>query len=58
MRMPAPGALQLENELADFDFVDDIRQSTMTSGTSHLRLDIVRHCMNPSPLSAGLANGP
>jgi hypothetical protein len=48
MRMPAPRALQLEDELAGFDFVHEIRQSPVTSGASHLRLENARH---PVPLS-------
>ena len=47
MRMPAPWALQLEDELPGFDFVHDIRQSPVTSGASHLRLKNARH---PMPL--------
>src|SRR4030095_8783445 len=47
MRLPAPWALQLEDELADFDFVPEIGQSPATSGASHLRLESARH---PVPL--------
>jgi hypothetical protein len=43
MRLPAPWALQLEDDLADFDFVHDIRESPVTSGASHLLLENARH---------------
>ncbi len=43
MRLPAPWALQLDDELAGFDFVYEIRQSPVTSGTSHLCLENAGH---------------
>src|SRR5262249_6834248 len=49
MSLPAPWALQLEKKLADFDFVHEIGQSAVASGTSHLRLENARH---PVPLPA------
>jgi hypothetical protein len=43
MGLAAPWALQLQDELADFDLVHEIRKSPVTSGASHLSLENVRH---------------
>jgi hypothetical protein len=43
MGLAASWALQLEDELAGFDLVHEIRKSPVTSGASHLSLENVRH---------------
>src|SRR5215475_3051521 len=43
MRLATPWALQLEDELPGLDFIHEIRQSPVTSGASHLRLENARH---------------
>jgi hypothetical protein len=49
MRLPAPWALQLDDELSSFDFVYEIREPPVTSGASHLCLENARHRL---PLSS------
>jgi hypothetical protein len=41
MGLAAPWALQLDDELAGFDLVHEIRKSPVTSGASHLSLENV-----------------
>ena len=47
VRLPAPWALQLDDELSSLDLVYESRKSAVTLSTSHLRLENARHRVTP-----------